>query len=247
MFNNLTTDGLEQTQDRIGGYSVLDTDAYLAKIKVPYVTMSSGGATAVNLIAEINGTEYRETIYITNKKGENFFLNKNDPSKKVPLPGFTVINDLCLVTTGKPLSEQDVEEKVIKVWDKDAGAELPKSVPVIVDLIGTEAILGILKEISNKNVKSGDSYVPTAETREQNIIDKVFHAESKSTVVEAMEELEPAFHDKWVTKNKGVARDKRTIKDGQAGVAGTPRPSPAMPTPNGGAAPARKPLFGAKK
>ncbi|MFR7882301.1 MAG: hypothetical protein ACLU5J_13140 [Christensenellales bacterium] len=37
---------------------------------------------------------YTETIYITNKEGKNYFLNKQDPTKKVPLPGFTLIDDL---------------------------------------------------------------------------------------------------------------------------------------------------------
>ena len=117
LFGNLKSDGLEQTQDRLGGgYQPKETDIYTGKIKALYAGKSAGGAQSVSLILSLaDGSEYRETFWITNKKGENFFLNKDDKTKKVPLPGFTIVDDLCLVTTGKPLAEQDTEEKTIKL------------------------------------------------------------------------------------------------------------------------------------
>jgi hypothetical protein len=136
---------------------------------------------------DLNDKEYRETIYITNKQGENFFLNKDDPTKKVPLPGYTTVNDICLMTTDKPLSEQDTEAKMVNVWDNDAKKEVPKSVPVLTELLGQKVTLGILKQLVNKNEKNQSSgkYEPTAETREENVIEKVFHSPTHMTVVEA--------------------------------------------------------------
>ena len=247
LFGNLKSDGLEQTQDRLGGgYQPKETDIYTGKIKALYAGKSAGGAQSVSLILSLaDGSEYRETFWITNKKGENFFLNKDDKTKKVPLPGFTIVDDLCLVTTGKPLSEQDTEEKTIKLYDSEAKKELPKAVPMLVEALGLEVSLGIVKVLENKNEKQGDEYVPTAETRELNATDKVFHTETRMTVVEAREGAEVAkFWDSWLERNKGNTRDKRTIKDGQAGTAGAPKAAGASAAaPAAGGAP-RKSLFG---
>ena len=247
LFGNLKSDGLEQTQDRLGGgYQPKETDIYTGKIKALYAGKSAGGAQSVSLILSLaDGSEYRETFWITNKKGENFFLNKDDKTKKVPLPGFTIVDDLCLVTTGKPLAEQDTEEKTIKLYDSEAKKELPKAVPMLVEALGLEVSLGIVKVLENKNEKQGDEYVPIAETRELNATDKVFHTETRMTVVEAREGAEVAkFWDSWLERNKGNTRDKRTIKDGQAGTAGAPKAAGASAAaPAAGGAP-RKSLFG---
>lgn len=243
LFNNLTTEGLEESQDRLGGFSPLETDIYTGTIKAMYAGHSQGGAMSVTLLADMGGKEYRETFYVTNKKGENFFLNKEDKTKKVPLPGFTIVDDMCLIATGKPLSEQESEEKVINIYDYDLKKEVPKSVPMLTELLGQKITLAILKQIENKNVKQGDEYVASAETREINVVDKVFHPELKLTVAEARNGQDEAkFHDAWSERNKGVTRDKRTIKDGAAGAAGTP-PKAGASAAAGGAAP-RKSLFG---
>lgn len=233
MFNTLTNDGLEEAQDRLGGFAALETNAYTGKIKAAYAGVSGGGAKSVTVILDIGGgKEYRETFYVTNKKGENFYLNKQDPTKKVPLPGFTVVDDICLVTCGKNLSQLTLEDKVFKIYDADAKKELPKSVPALVEIIGMEVTLGILKEIVNKTEKVGDKYVPVAETRDQNVTDKVFHTETKMTVAEGRAGAEKAsFYDSWLERNKDKTRDRRELKDGQAGVAGAPGAAPVAGQP----------------
>ncbi len=223
LFGNLTSDGLEESQDRLGGFTTFDSDIYKGKIKVAYAGKSDGGARNVTLVIDFSGKEYRETVYVTSKKGENFYMTKSEPPKKAPLPGFTTIDDICLAVTGKTLSDQDSEEKVVKIWDFDASAELPKNVPVLTELTGQDVCLGILKILENKSEKQGDEYVVTADTREINIIDKVFHAEKRFTVAEARQGLEaPVFYDKWLEKNKGNTVDRRKLKDGQGGTSGKP-------------------------
>lgn len=248
LFGNLTSEGLEKSQDRLGGFSPLDSGVYTATIKALYAGQSAGGAMSITLLAELdNGREYRETMYVTNKEGKNFFLNKEDRTKKVPLPGFTAADDICLIATGKPLAEQDSEEKVINVYDFDHKKEMPKAVPMIVEAIGQQVTLGIIKQLVNKNAKQGNEYVPTAETREENFIDKVFHPTLKLSVAEARNgQDEPKFQEAWIARNKDQVRDKRTIKDGEAGSAGGGRPPKAAGAAPaaGGAAPARKSLFG---
>jgi hypothetical protein len=250
LFGNLTNNGLEETEDRLGGFAPLETDIYTGPIKVAYAGQAASGARSITLIVDLGGKEYRETIYITNKKGENFFLNKDDKTKKVPLPGFTTINDICLVTTGRPLADQEAEDKMVKIYDPDQKKEVPKSVPVITALLGQTVSLGIVRTLENKSVKdSSGEYVPTPETRVVNSIEKVFHTETKMTVNEATNTTEvPAFWDAWLERNKGKQRDRRTIKDGATGVVGrpgAPRASSSPPVSNGSATP-RKSLFGAK-
>lgn len=244
LFNKLTNDGLEESQDRLGGYSPFDTDIYTGKIKVAYAGESTQGATSVTLLVELDGKEYRETLYVTNKKKENYFLSED--KKKVPLPGFTVVDDICLIATGKPLADQETEDKVVNIYDFEAKREVPKSVPVLTELLGQKISLGIVKQLENKNAKNNaGEYEPTAETREINVIEKVFHPELKLTVAEARNGSDTAkFWDAWIERNKGQTRDKRKIKEG-GGTEGRPARSGSAPA-QAGAAPARKSLFGSK-
>jgi hypothetical protein len=247
LFTNLTTTDLEQSQDRLGGFSILPSGAYTGKIKAAYAGKStSSNAQSVTVILDTNGREYRETFWITNGKGENFFRNKDDNTKKVPLPGFTIIDDMCLVTTNKALSEQTVEDKIMNVYDPDQKKELPKSVPMMVELLGKEVTFGILKQIENKQKKGDDGvYRDTNETREVNLTEKVFHFPSNLTVPEARNQTTVAtFYGAWVEKNKDKTRDK-TNKSG-GGQTGTPG-RPGVP-PQAGANGANKQasLFGAR-
>ncbi len=249
LFGNLSNNGLEETRDSIGGFSPLNSGIYTGKVKLAYAGQSASGARNITLVVALPDREYRETIYITNRAGENWFLNPNDKTKKVPLPGFTIMDDLCLVTSGKPLAEQDTEKKVVNIYDYDAKKELPKSVDVLTDIIGLEVSLGILRNLENKSEKQGNDYVPTAETREVNTIDKVFHTETKMTVVEARNgQTEPAFWEAWETRNKDQTRDRRTVKDGQAGAVGKPQTAPKSgpPQQNTTATAPRTSLFGKK-
>lgn len=214
LFKNMTSEGLEESEDRLGGFQTLDSGIYRATIKALYGGQSASGAVSVTLIADIDGQEFRETFWVTNRKGENWFINKSS-GKKSPLPGFTMVDELCLIATEKPLSEQEIEEKVINIYNYDEGRMVPTSVPMFVECLGKEVALGILKQLVNKREKQGDEYVDTPEFREENVVDKVFHPDLKVTVPEARKGKEPHFWDAWEKRNKGQVRDRRTIKDGQ--------------------------------
>ena len=241
LFSNLKKDGLEQAKDNLGGgFAARETDIYTGKLTAAYLSVAVSGAQAISLVFN-DGSEYREDVYITNKKGENFFLNKNDNTKKVPLPGFTVIDDICLMLTEKPLSEQETEEKVVKVYDFEAQADVNKSVQMLVDLLDKEISFGIVKETVNKQVKGSDGYVddPAGGTRDQNHIDKVYHTETKLTVLEAQRGLEAGvFWDQWLEKHKGVTRDKTSKK--KTGTDGAP------PAASAGTTAPKTSLFGKK-
>lgn len=248
-FANLNTEGMEESQDRLGGgFQPRASGAYDLKIKAFYAGAADSGAKYVALIAEDGSGEYRETIYVTNKQGENWFLNKDDKTKKVPLPGFTTIDDICQVTVGKSLADLAWEEKVIKLYDFDAKKELPKSVMMATEMLGQEVTLGLLQTLKNKGVKQPDgSYIDGPEERTEVNIGKVFHTGTKMTVAEARAGKEQAeFFEQWVARNKDAVIDKRTIKDGAGGkVAQKGAPTAAGAAASGGA-PVTKSLFGNK-
>ena len=226
LFGNLGTDNTEAVEDRLGGFSAKDTDIYTGKIKLAYATESSGGARGVTLIVaggDFGDQEYRETIYVTSGKAKGQTNTYEKDGKKYLLPGYITMDHICLATVGTPLNEIGHEEKTVKVYDAEAGKEVPKSVPVLTPLLGQDITLAIVKNLENKSVKQGDKYVPTNDTRETNNIDKVFNTETKMTVSEARAGSETAeFHDKWLERNKGKTRDKTEKVAGQGGNAGGP-------------------------
>lgn len=229
IFENLTTNGLEESTDTLGkGSYLLESGIYEATIKSAYAGESSGGAMSVSFIFDVNGKEHRETFYVTNKSKENFYVKNK---KKYPLPGFSHVDDICLITTGEHLSDQATEPKIVKVYDFVVKAEVNKEVPMLTGILGKKVALGIIKQLENKSKKNDQTgkYEPTEETREVNLVDKVFHPEAKLTVVEALENKPATFWDKWLKQNEGVVRNRCTYKG---------------PKSNGGSQPAHKSLFG---
>ncbi|AZO48036.1 hypothetical protein [Mesorhizobium sp. M4B.F.Ca.ET.058.02.1.1] len=245
LFGGLTTDGLEETQDRLGGFRIHDSGPYTGTIKAAYAgaAASSKAQSITVILATDDAGEYRETFWITNKNGENFFTKDG---KKQPLPGFTHVDDMCLVTTNKPLAAQATEEKVMNIYDPDQKKEVPKGVQMLVELLGKKVTFGILKELKNKQAKnSAGVYEDTADSREENVTDKIFHYPSNLTVVEARKQIQtPTFYGAWVEKNKGQTRDRRSIKDGVGGQAGRSG-KPGMPPKANDSAAKTTSLFGA--
>lgn len=272
IFAKLTTDGIKKTEDNVGGaFGVRDTDLNIFDIKAMYAGKSDGGAMSVTgIFVDEAGKEYTETFWVTNKQGENFYFTKDGKGEKTQeksfLPGFNIVNDICMIVTDKPLFEQNDEEKVVKIYDYDAKAQVPKSVPMLVDLLGGKVALAIYKNVENKNKKNdaGD-YEPTAEERETNTTEKAFFPVFRTTVRETevamlnggevsddkiltnTKEDAAVFWPAWLEKHKGKVKDKRKIKDGSAGQSGKPGGKPLGGPPVSGANPnaggERKSLF----
>lgn len=245
MFADLKTDDVEESKDRLGGFSIFATNAYDTTIKLAYAGASASGAKFVSFVFDIGGQEYKETIYVTTREGNPFYMGKGDDSnKKFPLPGFTTVDDICLLASGFALADQDTEEKVVKIYDFDAKEERPTTVPVLMGLVGKNIKLGIQCAKVFKQKKGDDGkYHDTAETREENEIDKIFHAETGRTVNEYRHEVPTAeFLPAWLKKNEGKTRDKTRGKAGASGpgAAGSGRPGGA---PGGAPGSAAKSLF----
>lgn len=226
MLKNLTSDeSIANERDSVGGASVLNSDAYVAEIKLAYLTKSDGGALGlvVHAVPESGGGEIRQTIYMTSgtaKGGKNYYEKDGE---KHYLPGFLLANSLTLLTIGKEISECDTEQKVIAAWSREAKAEVPTKVDMITELLGQKVMVGLIKQIEDKTKKNDATnvYEPTGETREVNEIDKFFRARDGMTTAEIRAQaVASAFLATWKAKWAGQVRNK---SKGTAGKAGAPK------------------------
>lgn len=210
MFANLADQqkDAEKEKDVLGGRRpMLPTDAYGAKIEVVYATKSSGGANALNFVFKVGDQTFRSTQYITSKKGESFYMTKDN--KKAPLPGYALANALTKLAAGKEIPALVFEDKIVKIYDFDAKKEVPTTLPVAVELSGLDIEIGIELVLQNKRAKDqAGNYVDTPETKEVNEWTRVFHPVSGQTSSEYDAQRPAEFKAAWLAKFKGVVRDE---------------------------------------
>ena len=229
---NLTSDeSIADEKDSVGGGGVLNSGLYESKITMAYVTTSSGGATGLVIQAKTSeGRDIRSTQWMTSgtaKGGKNFY--EKDGVKNY-LPGFLLAQSLALLTCGKEISEMETETKVVNVYDYTAKKEVPTKVDMVMDLLGKDVLIGLIKQVVDKNVKNAaGAYVPSGDTREENEIDKFFRASDRKTTAEIRAKAETAaFADTWVEKHFDKTRNRATKV---AGTAGAPRAAAATNKP----------------
>jgi len=197
-----------------GGFSPVETDIYDVIIQNAYLTKSQGGAFGVvlNVMIVNDGVKkHRETIYISNREGQNYYINKTT-GQKSPLPGFLTVNELCNVVSGKPLSEQETQDMYVNIYDFELGKEIPKEVPVFVGLTDAKVKAAIQKIKSNKQEKTDDGYIPTSEERETNQIAKFLEAESGKTWFEIQQGKDSTYAKAWLEQWQGKVLDKTTYR-----------------------------------
>lgn len=232
MLANLSTDSsVTEEKDSVGSSGPLDSGLYKASVVLAYVIKSAGGAMGLKLTLKTDaGREIRQTLWMTSgtAKGCKNYYEKD--GEKFYLPGFNHANSLALLTCGKEISSMDTETKVVNEYSAEAKAEVPTKVEMLMDLLGKEILVGLIRQTVDKTKKNDSTgiYEPTGETRDENEIDKLFRAKDRMTTAEIRAQAETAvFVDTWDTKNSGKTRMK------SKGVSGTPGAPKA-----GGAAPA---------
>lgn len=235
-FAALQMDADVQTQEEdvlpSGGGFILDTGLYPMIIENAYFDKSQGGAMNVNLHLKIKGGDkrvFKQTIYVTSgdAKGNKPYYVKD--GKKFPLPGYSMMDAICRITTDTPLSQVTTEDKLVKLYDFDAGSEVPREVPVLTALIGEEIVVGMQKRRENKRSNQGGEWVDTNEAREYNEISKVFYP-SGHTLTEKKAEGEAEFVNKWKDANPSdYVRDDFKAVAG-AGTPGAPAAAAAAST-----------------
>jgi hypothetical protein len=214
----------EADRDVIGGGYIVDSDVYKGHVELMYLDKSVNGAISVNIHFNTGKQVLKNTVYISNRSGGFTYEDKRDGSTK-PLPGYSQMNAMFLAINGKPLGEQDKEEKVINIYDYSVGKELPVSRTVFVETLNAPLAIGVLKISEEKATKDSGYKQGTGEFRELNEFDKFFNADSGLTLTEqAAGETEPAFLAKWKKSKKGIVKVKNAKIPGIAGgaVAGAP-------------------------
>ncbi|MBL4705093.1 MAG: hypothetical protein JKY54_11255 [Flavobacteriales bacterium] len=245
IFKNQTTEGFAPEEDRIGGGGTVTSGAYDAIIKMLFVAPTKKGGSNLVLEALLDMGEgkkpvtYRETIFVMNEKGENFYIDKQ--GDKQLYPGYQMADSLCLMTNGFQLSDQDMEIKTQNIYDYDTKKEVPTEVPVLMGMLDQPITLGI-QEIKSFKQKSVDGkYEDTSDTRKTNETKKVFRTECKRTSTEVRAGLETAvFYDAWCKANTDELYDKTKGKGGGASKEGAPGQK------TGDKAAPKKSLFGKK-
>lgn len=224
---NLASDStIADEKDSIGGSGPLDSGVYKTTISMAHLSKSAGGAMGlvITLKTEDN-KDLKQTLWMTSgtaKGCKNYYEDKN--GEKHYLPGFIHANALCLLTVGKEISAMDTETKVINLYSPEAKAEVPTKVDVLMDLLGKEIIVGLIKQTVDKTKKNEATgqYEATGETRDENEIDKFFRAKDRMTTAEIRAQAEEAtFINSWDQKWTGKVKDR--AKGAAAGLPGVPK------------------------
>lgn len=208
----LDTNVVSASYERIDASKIYD-----GTITYAYLHTAKSGALALALhFKSSGGANYRETVYMTSgtaKGGNNYYVDKN--GKKQYLPGFVVANSLALLAAGKGIGEISTEEKVIKLYDYQAKAEVPTTVQMFTDLVNKPVKLGIRKQVRAMTSQSDDGmYVPNGDFRIEYVINKVFRASDDMTVAEITGQApEATYINTWADQNTDAVFDGRNAKE----------------------------------
>lgn len=238
--NLASDDSIANEKDSVGGSGPLESGVYPVTITMAHINKATSGALGLVLTMKTeDNKEVRQTLWMTSGTAKGCKNYYEKAGEKHYLPGFTHANAVCLLASGKEISALDTEQKVINLYSPEAKAEVPTKVDVVMDLLGKEVIVGLIKQTVDKTKKNDAGvYEATGETRDENEIDKFFRAKDRMTTAEIRAQAEEAvFINTWETKWAGNTKDR--AKGAAAGLAGVPK--------LGGAPASKKPttsLFG---
>lgn len=205
IFDKVDESKFAKDEDIVGGFSPLATNVYSGKIKLVYMGQSNKGAECVTVVLDIEGREYRETIYVSSapvpeKDGKpaqpaKYYYTRND--KEYPMPGLRTLMDICELSAGKSFKKvgESLQDKLVKVYDYDQKKEVPKNVPVITDLIDKPIMVAIRHTQEPK-------YNDASKIIDKNDIAKIFDPQTGKTLTEKLEDKEPLFKEEWLNKWK---------------------------------------------
>lgn len=221
IFSTITTDSEAKEFTPSAGKLILDSGIYECTIKRAYSKKAAmSKALNVTLVLDVPGKgEITQVLWISNKEGANFYKTK-DGSKNV-MPGYSMANAICAFTTQKTLEHIEPEQGSVMEYSYKDSREIPVPCYLMKELWGKQVLLGIVKEEHNNRKNINGTYEAVAETHFENNIDAVFGVESHKSYQEARDNLEAKQYDRWIERNTGKIRDKRTIKD-NAGTEGAP-------------------------
>lgn len=231
IFGTGSTGVVEQEKDF--SKRTLDTNEYPGTLTMAFAGAAASGARFVTLMFKLdNGRDYSEQIYITNKSGGNTY---EKDGKQHYLPGFQLVNNIAMLTAGKPLMELagEVETRTVKLYDWDAKKELPQDVPAIIPMMGKRVLIGITEEEYEKSTYNKDTNTRdyTGEVAVKNSLHKAYHPDTRQSVVELRDGAEATALDAWLKSNKGKV--KAAVLKGKASANQKTVGAPSAGTPSG--------------
>lgn len=207
----------------------LDTSAYSGELGMVFVGQAASGARNVTLHVNLdNGKKLTETIYISNKDGQNTY---EKDGKHFHLPGFQLVNNLAVMTTGKGLFDlvDSVETRSVKLRDFTTQTDVLTDVPAIIPMIGKRVLLAVQEEEKEKQKKNDATgkYEGTGEISLINTIVKCFDPETQQSAVEKANGQDAATLDAWLKANKGKVKalKKAATPANQSAVSAANKPS----------------------
>jgi len=216
--------------DFLGGFSPFESDMYDFTVTMAYLNVAASGAKCMSVTFKTaEGKEFKQDFYYTSGKakgGKNFYTNTKTGEKHF-LPGFTMAQHLACLTAGKTtLSQLTIEERHIKLYSKEAKAEVATPVNMCVEMLDKPVSIGVIKRLVDKQKDSGSVdaqgkkiYICTGESKIENEAIKAFRTRDKMTVTEILaKSTEAVFAAKWVQKYKGTTEDRTTKTNGTAGA-----------------------------
>jgi len=223
-----------------GGFT-LPTGLYAMIVQNAYLDKTSTGAMMMHLHLKrkTGGNQvyrFSDCIVSGDTKGNKPTYIKD--GKEFPLPGYSKMNQICQITTGLTLGQITPEKKLIKLYDFDAKAEVPREVPVVTEMVGQEILVGLQLRRENKRARQNGKWIDTNDTREFNEIDKIFYPDGFTVTEKKAEATEAGFVEKWRAANP----DGQVIDKFKA-VAGAPAGKSAAGAPASTAAAAPDDLF----
>lgn len=212
------------------GFAALDSNIYDAVVDVAYFDKSDVGSDGLRVVfkEENSGKILRHTFWVTTDKADgNKTTRTNKKGQKYHIAGYTKGDAFCQVAAGMRLWELTVEERTLDLYSFDTGTYEPTKKPVAVDLLGAKVKLGLIKTVANKRTNMNGEWKDTNEVKEDNRVDKIFHADGTTSTEHAAGE--PAkFIDEW--RNKFVGKTDNTFKN-VPGAPGADTPPSNTPAP----------------
>lgn len=220
-FNLPSGVAVEEERDSTG-YTPLPSGVYTGTMQLAYLDQSTGGAHCATFLVKIGDRVVSQTIYFSNKEGK--FTYKNKDNKEQPLPGYSQVDAILTAVTGKGIAGQEVEEKVINIYDYTARKEVPAKRKVFVDTINKPVAVGIDHVSEERTTKDSGYTVGDGTFRDFNEFNKWFNPETGLTTTETKAgATEPKYLETWKAQHEGktVVRNAKT-SSGAQGTAGAP-------------------------
>lgn len=184
----------------IGGGFHLPTGLYAMVVQNAYFDKTAKGATMMHLHLKrkAGGNQvyrFSDCVVSGNEKGNKPTYMKD--GKEFPLPGYSKMNQVVQITTGKTLGQITPEKKLVKIYDYEAKADVPREVDVVTEMIGQEILVGLQFRRENKKALVNGKWVDTDKPNEFNELDKVFYPDGFTVTEKKAEATSAAFVEKW--------------------------------------------------